>query len=156
LHAVHSITTLVGMVVLAAAALLGVAIGVATVELETPVRTAYFLPGALNLLCLGALVVALTTMLSAFDSQRGRTIGLAVGFVVVETIVKIVGRVGDEMDWLRYWTVLTAFEPQIAVNTFGTPDSPMLIYNGFLLGLSALFFIVGAIGFNYRDVPAPL
>jgi beta-exotoxin I transport system permease protein len=153
---VHSITSLAGVVVMIAAAWLGTYVGLHTIELERTVEAAYFLPAALNLLCLGLLVVALATMFSAFDFQRGRTIGLAVGFIVIELILKIFVRVSEGFDWLRYATVLTAFEPQIAVRSAGTPDSPMFVYNSLLVGLTALFFLIAAVAFTHRDVPAPL
>jgi ABC-2 type transport system permease protein len=153
---VHTVVTLMGIVILAAWAWLGTVVGIATVELEEPVQARTFLPAAANLMCLGILVAGVTAMFSAIDQNRGRTIGIAVGLFMFQLIIKIVGRTADQFDWLRYATVLTAFEPQVLSRSAGAPTSTILLYNGLLLGLAAVFYLVAVAVFCRRDIPAPL
>ncbi|MEX0936410.1 MAG: ABC transporter permease subunit [Pirellulales bacterium] len=153
---VHTVVTLVGVAILAAWAWLGTVAGIATVELEEPVHARTFGPAAANLMCLGVLVAGVTTMFSAIDQNRGRTIGIAVGLFMFQLIIKIVGRTADQLDWLRYATVLTAFEPQVLARSTGTPVSTILLYNGLLVGLAAVFYAVAVAVFCRRDIPAPL
>ncbi len=132
-----------------------------------------FIPGAVNLGALGICLAGISSLASAFDRYRWRTIGLVVGFYVVQTIFKISGMAISEVAWLKKVSLFTAYEPQKfiatavhdAANTWslvlrdsqGTIfDVGPLGYNLILLGIGLGCYVAAAIVFQNRDLPAPL
>jgi len=83
-----------------------------------------------------------------------------IGFYVVELALAIVSRVSARFDWLRWLTILAAYEPTML--TLGVEKDPTKFwplywqYNAILFGLAALLFAASATIFSHRDVPAPL
>lgn len=136
------------------------------------VEAASFSPAAFNLFSLGVFGAGLATLLSACDRYRWRTIGIVVGFYIVQMTVKIIGLAADHLAWLRRLTFFTAYDPErfvaVAVrdpaaawsfwNWDAAGESVLgpLGYNGILLGLGLAGFIAAAIAFRVRDLPAPL
>jgi hypothetical protein len=117
---------------------------------------AALLPAALNLFSLGFFLAGATAMLSAMDRSRTRAIGVVVGFFAVEIIVKLVAVSSPSWRWLRYGSVLTAFEPQRMAYYFWPemlalqPEESwrlLIQYNGLLLAL-------GVAGLLLTDLPA--
>ena len=156
----HVVVTLLGSAVLAAFAWLGTYVGVATVTLEEQVSAWDYLPAAANLFCLGVFVAGLSMLASSFDRNRGRTIGLVVGFYVVQVVIKTVGLLAKDLAWLGEYSALSNFEPQILVSQFHNDSqavwSLLWQYNGPLIYLGLAGFLVSAVIFCRRDVPAPL
>src|SRR4029078_11944129 len=75
-------------------------------------KVSYFVPGASNLFCLGVAVAGFATLVSSLDRYRWRTIGGVVGGSVVTIVLKLLGQAIDEVAWLQYLSIFTAYEPQ--------------------------------------------
>lgn len=156
----HATVTIIGASLLAMAAWFGTAMGLMTVDLGDAVSPMAFLPAASNLFSLTFFVAGVATMASAMDSYRWRTIGFVGGFYVLGLILKVMSRTTDQLGFLRYFTFLGAYEPQqlITQTLHSTHDAWMtaLRYNSILLALGAVAYVVAAVVFNRRDLPAPI
>lgn len=143
------------------------------VPMRTKVDAEDFLPGAVNLGMLGICLAGISSLASSLDRYRWRTIGLVVGFYVVQTIFKIAGMAIEPVAWLKKVSIFTAYEPQKfvatavhdAANTWSLVlrdsqgamlDIGPLGYNLILLGIGLACYIAAAIVFQNRDLPAPL
>ena len=143
------------------------------VPMSTKVDAAVFVPATANLFSLGFFLAGLTTLVSASDRYRWRTIGIVVGIYIVQTIFKIIALADVGFEWLRFGTVLTAYNPekfvQIAVQTpeltwsLSRYDAAgrfvelgPLGYDLVLIGLGGIAFAAAARIFCRRDLPAPL
>jgi ABC-2 type transport system permease protein len=98
----------------------------------------------------------ITACVSAADSHRWRTIGILCGFYVFSILAKLVGRMSESLSWVGYLSVFNAYEPQRLV--FGGLESWQLLarYDGVLLGIGLAAYVLGAVIFARRDLPAPL
>jgi ABC-2 type transport system permease protein len=120
------------------------------------VDPARFVPAVANvfglMVCLGGIAAAV----SAADSHRWRTIGIMCGFYVVSILAKLVGRLSQTLSWVASLSVLDLYEPQRLVG--GGPEAWWLLarYDGLLLGIGLAAYVVGAVIFARRDLPAPL
>jgi ABC-2 type transport system permease protein len=160
--------TVGGAALLALAAWLGSSMGLATVTLEVTLSPLVFIPAALNLFALGMFLAGLTTMVSAATDYRARTIGLVGGFYAISMIFKIVGRLVPPWKWLAYVSFFTAFEPQAVVANAarrwsfwitppgGPVEAGALTYDTILVTLGLACYVVAAVIFSRRDLPAPL
>ena len=143
------------------------------VPMRERVRAADILPGAVNLFCLGCALAGFSTLVSSFDRYRWRTIGIVVTAYVVHLVLKILGLAIDNVSWMQWLSLFTAYEPQkfisIAVNqpaqtwALAMYDSQQrfrelgpLGYNLILLVVAALSYLGAGIVFHRRDLPAPL
>jgi ABC-2 type transport system permease protein len=143
------------------------------VPMREKVRPLDFLPGAVNLFCLGCALAGFSTLVSSFDRYRWRTIGIIVSLYVVHLVLKILGLAIEDVRWMQSLSLFTAYEPQkfisIAVNqpaqtwSLAMYDSQQrfielgpLGYNLILLGVAAASYISAGIVFHKRDLPAPL
>jgi ABC-2 type transport system permease protein len=143
------------------------------VPMKDRVDTANFVPGALNLFCLGFCMAGLTTLASACDRYRWRTIGILSTFFILQMIFKVLGRAFTSTWFFEYCSMLTAYEPQrltyFALNLpeFNwswwlpkTGDRPAmsgpLTYYSVLLGLGLAGYLAAGVVFHRRDLPAPL
>jgi ABC-2 type transport system permease protein len=132
-----------------------------------------FVPGAVNLFCLGVALAGFSTLVSACDRYRWRTIGIVVACYVVHLVLKILGQAIPEVSWMQALSLFTAFEPQkfiaIAASdpasawslTRYTPQGDFLElgplgYNLILLAVGLVSYIAAGIVFHRRDLPAPL
>lgn len=145
-------------------------------KVEVPMRDkvdpAVFWPGAFNLFCLGLAVAGVSTLASACDRYRWRTIGIVSSLYILSMVLKILGLAFDRFWWLKNLSLFTAYEPQryisIAIRSpndnwaftrlaeSGFVELGPLGYNGILLAVGALGYIAAAIVFHRRDLPAPL
>ena len=121
--------------------------------LVEPVR---FLPAAANVFGLMVCIAGLAACVSAADSHRWRTVGILCGFYVFSILAKLVGRLSGPLWWVGYLSILNAYEPQRLVG--GTAESWRLLaaYDAVLLGIGVAAYVVGAVVFTRRDLPAPL
>jgi ABC-2 type transport system permease protein len=143
------------------------------VPMRERVHPTDFIPGALNLFCLGVCLAGLTTLASACDRYRWRTIGIISAFFVTQMILKVLGRAFESTNWCLYFTILTAYEPQrviyIAVDLpeqnwawwlpKGDKHPSMagpLLYYVVLLGIGISSYAAAGVVFQKRDLPAPL
>jgi ABC-2 type transport system permease protein len=146
-------------------------------KIETPMRDKVgafrFFPGPLNLFCMAVAVAGVSTLVSACDRYRWRTIGVVSGLYIVSLIFKIVGLAFERLSWFKSLSLFTAYEPQKFISiAFRDPgnnwslalfDSQGVFQslgplgsNLVLLGIGAVGYFAAAIVFHRRDLPAPL
>lgn len=141
--------------------------------LAEEVDPAVFAPAAGNLFALGLFLAGVSAFCSSWDRYRWRTIGLVVGFCVVEMLVKLFSLAADRFRWLRYGTFFSAYDPQRAVSiAVNTPEQTWRVghydaagawvglgpvgHDLVLIGLGVAAYLVAARVFQRRDLPAPL
>jgi ABC-2 type transport system permease protein len=142
------------------------------VPMRTQVDPRHLAPAAVNLFCLAFCFAGGATFVSACDRYRWRTLGIAITFVVLQTVAKVIGVLVVGWSQLKYLSVFTAYEPQkiveIAVNAPGYAwsfSAPMagsgmtwgpLAYDLVLASLGVVSYLAAAYVFARRDLPAPL
>ena len=156
--AVQAIVTSFGAVLLGFHSWLGTCVGLRTVALpgDVAISPSLYVPAAANLAGLAFFMAGFTTLLSAFDRYRWRTIGLASGFYVVSLILKLIARMAPGWERLIYASFLGAFEPLLFVNHPHDGWRLAAEYIGLQVGLGLAAYLVAAIVFCRRDLPAPL
>jgi len=154
--ATQAAVTVGGAALLALASWLGTCAGVASVTLDDRIAMTAFLPGVVNLFALMLFLAGFSTMISSWDSYRWRTIGLVGGFYVVELVLKVIARLVSKVEWLMQFTFLGAFEPQALIIDPEHAWDLSLKYDGVLVGLGLASYLVAAVFFCHRDLPAPL
>ena len=198
----HSSVTLLGVLILASAVHAGTWAGVETTYLkrQSPVRSwkvpflgeirtkptepqkipisrfvkiESFNTATVNYACLGFFLTGVTTAVSSIDRFRWRTIGIVVGFYVIETVIELTGIAVEGMRWLLYLTFFSAYEPVafvteanqhsnsawqfLASETHGfLPDLGPMGCHTVLVVLGGIGFLVASVVFCRRDLPAPL
>jgi ABC-2 type transport system permease protein len=115
-----------------------------------------FLPAAANVFGLMVCVAGLTAAVSAADSYRWRTVGILCGFYVFSLLAKLVGRLSGPFAWVGYLSILGAYEPQRLVGEPAEAWRQLAAYDAVLIGVGVLAYVVGAVIFARRDLPAPL
>ena len=95
----------------------------------------------------------ITTFLSSWNRNRWRTIWMAVGLFVICSIIEMISRLWPAGWWLKYFTLLTAFEPQRMIVMPDEAWSLSLRYDGTLLAIGLAGYAAAAIVFSYRDIP---
>jgi ABC-2 type transport system permease protein len=133
----------------------------------------FFVTAALNLFCLGVAWAGLSTLASACDRYRWRTIGIVVTVYILMIIAKLLGQAFPELAGLRWLSLFTPYEPQKFVSIAAHDPAnvwALALYDsqgGYLelgpLGYSLTLAAVGVISylaagaiFHQRDLPAPL
>jgi ABC-2 type transport system permease protein len=153
---IHAVVTTLGAAALAGAAWLGTVQGLAACGMSDGVAYADFIPAAGNLFALAFFLAAVSSMISACESYRWRAIGIMGGFYMVQLVIKVIGRLAPKFDWLLYGTFLGAFEPQVLAVNPERAWELSLRYDGTLLGLGLAAYVLAAVVFCRRDLPAPL
>jgi len=132
-----------------------------------------FIPASVNLFSLGLVVAAFASAMSAWDRYRWRTIGIVIGIYFLQSIAKLAGMAIEEMAWLNYLTVFTAYEPELIVRIAHlSPDSTWsftitnvdgvvtaygpMTYHTIMLAFGAAFYTLAILIFTRRNLPAPL
>ena len=168
IFATQAIVTVLGAAFLAAATLIGTALGLTTVQLDGDVSTSRFVPAAVVLFALTFCLSGISALASSWGSQRSRTIGLMGGVYIVATVMAIVGRMSDGWQWMRYFTFMSAYEPQAMVarpseawNVLAYDDGKLagIGLGGrilVLLAMGLVCYLAGGLIFNRREIPAPL
>jgi len=149
----------------------------AEVPLSDLVDGKLMLPAVASFASMGLMLAALTTMASALDRYRWRTIGIAASFYIIQSILKMLATVVPWLSWLNFTTIFSAFEPEKYVSIADlAPESTWAFFvsstgetagkaaSGLGAGGSVVFFlscslICYAIAFWYfrrRDLPAPI
>jgi ABC-2 type transport system permease protein len=120
------------------------------------VEPARFVPAVANVFGLMVCMGGLSALVSAADSHRWRTVGLLCGFYVFSILAKLIGRLAGGLSWVGLLSVFNAYEPQRLVG--GGSEAWWLLarYDAVLLGLGIAAYLVGAVIFVRRDLPAPL
>jgi ABC-type transport system involved in multi-copper enzyme maturation permease subunit len=115
----------------------------------------FLLPVA-NVFGMMVCLAGIAACVSAADSYRWRTIGTMSGFYVFSLLAKLVGRMSGMFGWVGYVSFLNAYEPQRLVGDPATSWGNLLVYDGILLGIGFVAYVIGGIIFCRRDLPAPL
>ena len=162
---VATIVMILGAIVLALSSWIGVFVGSQSFETEIPIPTTAFLPAAANLFSLIVFISGVTTLCSSFDRYRSRTIGLAVGLVVVAVVLKMIALSDPRYYQVGFGSFFTCYDPQQLVYQF----SPMQLaideasawdllvrYNSILIGIGLGSFVLAGITFSGRDLPTPV
>jgi len=145
------------------------------VKQEVPLRDRVdvrtYAASTFHLFAFGVFVLGLSTMLSAVDRYRWRTVGFVVAIYVLQLVMFGVGKAVSSLDWLLSLTFFSCYKPQKMTSlvtddglnapwslTQVIPDGvfPPLVYPLILVGLGILFYLVAFCSFNKRDLPAPL
>ncbi len=154
---VQAVVTTICAAMLCLVVLLGVSIGVWLAAYKQPVNFEHYARGVFNLFCLNYVIAAVTTLLSSVDRYRWRTLALGGGFMVVSLIVKVLSRLKEQFEPLRYVTVYGAYEPWWLIDA--KPDEYFQLWlslNGTLLAIGTVSFLLATVIFCRRDLPAPL
>ena len=109
-----------------------------------------------NVFGLMVCIAGITASVSAADTYRWRTIGTLCGFYVFSLLAKLVGRMSSAFAWVGYLSIFNAYEPQRLVGDPGVSWGNLLAYDGILLGLAFIAYVIGGVIFCRRDLPAPL
>lgn len=152
----QALATTAGAAVLAAVLCVGVWLGIASGPWAGEVDALRYVSAGANVFGLMVCLAGLSAAVSAFDSYRWRSIGIMCGFYVFSILAKLVGRLSRSLGWVGYLSVLNAYEPQRLIG--GTSESWLLLarYDGILLGIGIVAYVVGTAAFSRRDLPAPL
>ena len=198
---IHTFVTLLGVFLLATIAYAGTTTGINTTvvtELSKPaevplfgidipftggdpievpmsekVRPQTFLPAAVNYFALGTFLTGFTTFMSSWDRYRWRTIGIAVGFYVVSTILELVALAVDGFGWVKFLTFFAAYEPiRIISEAVTYPEREWawivrdsagafsglgpLSLDAILIGIGIVGCVAATVIFCKRDLPAPI
>lgn len=135
------------------------------------VDPATFAASTFNLFAFGFFLLGLSTLFSCFDRFRWRTIGCVMSVYVVQLIMFGLGKAAEVMSWLIRCSFFNCYQPQI-MSILSSPESevspwsltevpeqtmiPPLFFPLILLTLGIVSYLVGAVHFKRRDLPAPL
>lgn len=146
------------------------------VSLKDVVNPMHFLPGAVNLCCIGFFLGGVTSLLSAFDRYRWRTLGISAGLFILSAVLKFAALATPKLHGLGWFSFMTLCEPEWHVQLFdqrrgsfwelvcervvGQGESHWVLgplgANLLLLILGGLCWSIGGWRFHSRDLPAPL
>jgi ABC-2 type transport system permease protein len=132
-----------------------------------------FLPATVNLFALGFMIAGFSLLMSSWDRYRWRTIGITTGVLVVQVMLKLAGMASDSTHWLKYLSILSAYEPESFVRMADLSPASAWSFNlydlqgrwsGFgplasdslLIGVGLICFLAGARILVRRDLPAPM
>lgn len=167
-YGTQALVTVLGSAVLAIAVWCGIAAGLGTVVLSENVSTARFIAPAVNLFGLMVCMGGVSALVSSWDSQRWRTVGIVGAWYAASTLLEVVGQVADGWQWLRYATFKSAYEPQTMVARTSEAWSLLAHQDGtiagvgsgglqlVLFGLGIVGYAAGAVIFSRREIPAPI
>ena len=143
------------------------------IEMSSAVNPLYFLPGIINLFCVGVFFAALSAFVSAVDRYRWRTLGAMVAIYFVSAGLKVMGMGSERLRWVESITIFGLYHPAHAIREFelsgwaslrflefstdGNFLGSGLLTNCLLpLGLAGLLYLIGLRLFEKRDLPAPV
>lgn len=143
------------------------------VPMSNHVNPVSFWPGILNVFCFGFLLVGLTSLLSAYDRFRWRTLGIAIGVYFLSGMAKIGSMASDSFAFLKYFTYFSFYDAvrfikiqnesslsQLAILEWSESGEFVglgpLGCNLCLLSIGLACLVWGARVFHRRDLPAPV
>ncbi|HWA97236.1 MAG TPA: ABC transporter permease subunit, partial [Pirellulales bacterium] len=153
---VPSAITVAGAAGLAGLCWLGQSIGIATVALQGPVDPVRLAPGPLNLFGYMVFLAGVSTMLSACDSQRWRTIGIVGAFYAVELVAKLAAQLAPALAWLSRFSFLSLYDPHVSIISAQRGWHAAMHDTAWLVALGVLAYVVAVVVFSRRDLPAPI
>ncbi len=156
-YASKAVAATVGLAVISFSLWLGTAVGIDRVMSQrAAVNAGHYYYAAANVFGLGFALLGLSTLVSAFDKYRWRTIGIMGAYYALSLVLKVIARMAPGWEAVGYGSIFTAFEPQLLVANPAEAGAILLRYNGVLLAIGAVSYILGAVVFCRRDLPAPL
>ncbi|QDS95053.1 ABC-2 family transporter protein [Roseimaritima multifibrata] len=141
-----------------------------SVTMSDRVDAGVYAASVVNLFAFGFFVLGLSTLMSSWDRYRWRTIGLVIGFYVLQSVMYGLGKTTEKLAILQQMTFLTCYRPQQFTVLAGDPTGagvwrfqatgdeffgPM-VYPLILMVLGTIAFVLADRIFNRRDLPAPL
>lgn len=146
---------------------------VVMVPLAERVDATIFLAPSLNLFAFALFMLSLSTLCSALDRYRWRTIGLVVGFYVLELLIFLLAKASPSTAWCQYFTFFTLYQPDGIVHlisrdpsaawaltyprsTFWLTSLGPLGISMALIAMAVMCFTAAALSFQRRDLPAPV
>ncbi len=168
IYTAHALATCSGALLLSFATWCGTALGIATSSFSETLSVARFVAPTISLFCCTICISGVAAMMSSWDCQRWRTIGLLAAWYQISMIFEIIGRMVDGFEWVSYFSFMTAYSPQEMVahpseawNLLAYHNTAIvgLNYGGqqiLLVSLGLLAYVIGALIFNKREIPAPL
>ena len=168
LYTSQALVTVLGSAVLAASVWCGTVVGLRSAPLYEGVSPFLFAPSAINLFGLMVGVGGFATLVSAFGSQRWRTVGIVVAWYVASAMVAIVNSVIGQRSWWRYLSLLNSYKPQLLVARHDTAWDFFRYRDDAIAGLGLgghqfvlfavglLCYLAGAVVFSRREIPAPI
>jgi ABC-2 type transport system permease protein len=154
--AANAAVTTLGCAAIALASWLGLAVGMAVITLSTNVTAEIYLPAAANTMTFGFFLAGATTALSAADRYRWRTIGIVCAVFLVQKIIEIVALMVERFAWLKAYTFFSLFKAPVFVTEKDALAELFWQYNGTLVALGLAGYVLAAVIFSRRDLPAPL
>ena len=144
-----------------------------TIAMASEVNPFLFLPGLVNLFCLGFFFGGFAAFCSACDRYRWRTLGIVVAFYFANAGIKLLGMASETFSWAVNCSVFGFYSPASAIErTQRHAWSPSWIFEYdqegnavgagtlsnclVLFALGMLFYVWGCYVFKHRDLPAPM
>jgi ABC-2 type transport system permease protein len=130
-----------------------------------------FSASVLHLFAFGFFLLGLSSMFSALDRYRWRTIGAVVAVYVVQLVMYGLGKAAESLSWLQSLTFFSCYRPQKMTSlandyslwapwslteAFPGGRFPPLAYPLILLALGVIAYAIAVVRFARRDLPAPL
>ncbi|MEO7402034.1 MAG: hypothetical protein ABIU95_00020, partial [Burkholderiales bacterium] len=168
LYTAQAVVTVVGSAILAAAVWSGTAIGLRAAPLYASLSATIYIPPTVNLFGLMVCWGGIAAFVSAWDSQRWRTVGIVTALYILSTAMAVAGQLVASWHWLTYATVMSAYKPQTMVARPSEAWSLLAYGDGsvvgvglggqtlILLGIGVLCYVAGCVVFNRREIPAPI
>lgn len=154
--AANAVVTVLGTAAIAFGSWMGLVVGMSLIKLDTTATAEIFLPAAANTMAFGFFLAGATTALSAADRYRWRTIGIICALFLIEKIIEIVSLMVERFAWLKPYTVFSLFKAPMFVTDKGAMANLFWQYNGTLLAMGLAGYVLAAVIFSRRDLPAPL
>ena len=144
-----------------------------TIAMVTVVNPLAFLPGVINLFCVGFCLSGFAAFCSACDRYRWRTLGIVCAFFFGSAGLKILGMGSERFAWTERLSIFGLYHPSVAIERSQVHAwSPFWIFqydpDGSIIGLGTLanyllllllgllFYLIGLRVFVKRDLPAPM
>lgn len=144
-----------------------------TVAMSAMVNPMSYLPGLVNLFCLGYCFSGLAACLSSVDRYRWRTLGLVAVFYFCNAGLRLLGMGSERFAWAENCSLFGLYHPASVVERAQIePWSPLWLLSydasGTIVGIGALancllllaigtaFYVAGLLAFTRRDLPAPM
>lgn len=144
-------------------------------ELEIPlserVSASTYAAATFSLFAFGFFLLGLSTMFSALDRYRWRTVGLVVAVYVLQAVMFGLGKSAESLNWLLSLTFFSCYKPQKMTSLVvsdgaqapwslleAIPDAslPPLAYPMILVSLGLVAYAIALFQLTRRDLPAPV
>jgi ABC-2 type transport system permease protein len=154
--AIPAVVAAAGAAMLPASIMCGIFIGLHTLDFGENISVWKYLPGSINLFALIFCLTGITVFISSWNRDRWRVVALSAGFFIVSYIVEIARRVWHAVDFVKYFNVLSVYQPQDLILPAKPPQFSAPWCDATLLALGLLAFVLAGAIISRRDIPAAL